>query len=198
MNYKNVQISINIIIIILEIIGFILSVDGYGITSLTYYTADSNLLLLMSSILILFYLLQDKELPSWLESFRFISVVSVTVTLFIAVTVLSWTSDLGLFDILFQDDLLYHHTLCPLLAIISFSLIEKYDNLKVIQGVYFTIAYAAVMIILNILKIVDGPYPFLKVYEQPVLQSVFWVVIIFAVTYLIAAVLKKVNDKVNV
>ena len=103
---------------------------------------------------------------------------------------------MGLYTLLFHGGLLYHHTLCPILAIISFCLIEKYDNLKAIQGVYFTIIYALILIPLNILKIVNGPYPFLKVYEQSILESAFWIVVIFIIVYIIALILKKVNGKV--
>ena len=92
--------------------------------------------------------------------------------------------------------MLYHHTLCPILAILSFAFVEKYDNLNAVKGLYFTLIYAAVMIALNVLKIVEGPYPFLLIYKQPVLHSVLWTVIILAITYAIALILKKVNGKV--
>ena len=180
----------------MEIIGFILVIQDYGIYNLEYYIELSKFLLLLSSILILIYLTTNKELPSWLKSFRFIAVVSTTLTFIIVLTVLSWASEMGLYTLLFYRGLFYHHTICPILAIISFSLIEKYDNLKAIQGTYFTIIYALILIPLNILKIVNGPYPFLRVYEQPFLQSIFWIIIIFAIGYLIAFILKKVNGKV--
>jgi len=51
-------------------------------------------------------------------------------------------------------------------------------------------------IILNVLKIVEGPYPFLRVYEQPILHSIIWTILILAITYAIALILKKVNGKV--
>ena len=197
MDNKNVQILINILIIILEITGFILLVKEEGFIDISYYTEDSNIILLFSSILILIYLIQDKELPSWLKSFRFLAVVSVTTTFIIVLTVLSWSTDQGLYHLLFFNHLLYLHTLCPLLAIMSFIFIEKYDDLNVIHGIYFTIFYAVVLIILNILKIVDGPYPFLRVYDQSILESVVWIIVIVGVSYLIAAILKKVNEKVS-
>lgn len=52
------------------------------------------------------------------------------------------------------------------------------------------------MIVLNVLKIVEGPYPFLLVYKQPVVHSILWTVVILAITYAIALILKKVNGKV--
>lgn len=195
MNSRTINIAINLLIIILEIIGFILVFNELGIASLEYYTEDSNLLLLISSSIFLMFLLRNKELPSWFKSLRFAAIVSTTLTLIIVLTVLSWTTDLGLYHLLFGGSMLYHHTLCPVLAIFAF-LIEKYDDLNVIHGLYFTMIYAIIMIALNILKIVEGPYPFLLIYNQPVIHSVIWTIVILAITYAIALILKKVNGKV--
>ena len=196
MNSKNINIIINLLIVILEIIGFILVFNELGINSFEYYTEDSNLLLLISSSIFLIYLIKNKELPSWFKSLRFAAIVSTTLTLIIVLTVLSWTTDFGLYHLLFHESMLYHHTLCPILAILSFVLIEKYDNLNTVHGLYFTIIYAVIMIVLNVLKIVEGPYPFLLVYKQPILHSILWTVVILAITYAIAFILKKVNGKV--
>lgn len=195
MNSRNIRITINLLIIILEIIGFILVFKEWGITSLEHYTEDSNLLLLISSLIFLVYLFRNNELPSWFNSLRYTTIVSTTLTLIIVLTVLSWTTDYGLYHLLFSGSMLYHHTLCPVLAILSFS-IEKYDELNVIHGLYFTIIYAIIMILLNILKLVEGPYPFLLVYNQPAIHSIIWLIVILAITYAIALVLKKVNGKV--
>ena len=129
MNSKNINIFINLLIVILEIIGFILVFNELGINSFEYYTEDSNLLLLISSAIFLICLFANKELPSWFKSLRFAAIVSTTLTLIIVLTVLSWTTDLGLHHLLFNGSMLYHHTLCPVLAILSFVFIEKYDNL---------------------------------------------------------------------
>ena len=196
MNSKNINIIINLVIAILEIIGFILVFSELGLTSFEYYTEDSNLLLLISSIIFLIYISKNKELPKWFESFRFIAVVSTTLTLIIVLTVLSWTTDLGLYHLLFNGSMLYHHTLCPVLAILSFVLLEKYETINTVKGLYFTIICAVIMIILNVLKIVEGPYPFLMVYKQPIFHSILWTVVILAITYAIALILKKVNEKV--
>lgn len=191
--HKNINIIINLLIVILEIIGFVLVFKELGITSLEYYTEDSNLLLLLSSIIILIYISKNKELPLWFKSFRYIAIVSTTLTLIIVLTVLSWTTDFGLYYLLFHESMLYHHTLCPVLAILSFVFVERYDNLHTIHGLYFTVVYGIIMIILNALKIVEGPYPFLLVHNQPI---IIWTALIFAITYAIALILKKINGKV--
>ena len=194
--HKNINIIINLLIVILEIIGFVLVFKELGITSLEYYTEDSNLLLLLSSIIILIHISKNKELPLWFKSFRYIAIVSTTLTLIIVLTVLSWTTDLGLYYLLFHESMLYHHTLCPVLAILSFVFVERYDNLHTIHGLYFTTIYGIIMIILNALKIVEGPYPFLLVHNQPIIHSIIWTALIFAITYAIALILKKINGKV--
>ena len=194
--HKNINIIINLLIVILEIIGFVLVFKELGITSLEYYTEDSNLLLLLSSIIILIYISKNKELPLWFKSFRYIAIVSTTLTLIIVLTVLSWTTDFGLYYLLFHESMLYHHTLCPVLAILSFVFVERYDNLHTIHGLYFTAVYGIIMIILNALKIVEGPYPFLLVHNQPIIHSIIWTALIFAITYAIALILKKINGKV--
>ena len=182
--------------VILEIIGFVLVFKELGIASLEYYTEDSNLLLMISSIILLIYISKNKELPSWFKSFRYIAIVSTTLTLIIVLTVLTWTTDLGLYYLLFHESMLYHHTLCPVLAVLSFIFVERYDNLQTIHGIYFTAIYGIIMISLNALKIVEGPYPFLLVHNQPIIHSIIWTVLIFAITYVIALILKKVNGKV--
>ena len=177
--------------VILEIIGFVLVFKELGIASLEYYTEDSNLLLMISSIILLIYISKNKE-----QSFRYIAIVSTTLTLIIVLTVLTWTTDLGLYYLLFHESMLYHHTLCPVLAVLSFIFVERYDNLQTIHGIYFTAIYGIIMISLNALKIVEGPYPFLLVHNQPIIHSIIWTVLIFAITYVIALILKKVNGKV--
>lgn len=196
MKKRNIQIIINLMLIILEIIGFMLVIHEFGAKTFEYYTEDSNFLLLISSIIIIPYLLSDRQLPSWFNSMRYVSVVSTTLTFIIVVTVLSWTTDWGLHYLLFEGSMLYHHTLCPLIALSSFIIIEKYDDLNVMHGLVFTITYALAMIALNVLKIVEGPYPFLLVHNQPIVVSVLWTVVILAIAYAIALILKKVNGKV--
>ena len=49
------------------------------------------------------------------------------------------------------------------------------DNFR---AIYFTLIYAAIFITLNILKVYEGPYPFLMVYKQPVYMSIIWFILI--------------------
>lgn len=102
--------------------------------------------------------------------------------------------------LLFRNELLYHHLLCPILSIITFIYfddIKNYTKLDNLLASLVTLIYGIVLIILNILKIVDGPYPFLQVYKQPAIVSIIWAVTILSITYLIALILRILNNKNN-
>ena len=40
--------------------------------------------------------------------------------------------------------------------------------------------------LLNVLKVVEGPYPFLMVYNQKWYMSIIWIIVIFVVDYIIS------------
>lgn len=192
-----IALALNIVIVILEIIGFALAVPSLKLNTLIFYTEDSNFLALISSVLFSYYIISGKDMPDWLSILKYISTLSVTVTFFVVVFVLSWMTPDGLVNLLISESMLYHHTLCPILAIITFVFFEKYwfGKKDIIKALYFTFIYAVIMIGLNILKIVDGPYPFLRVSFQPVWSSVMWIIIIIGFAYVLAAILKGLNEK---
>ncbi len=195
---NSAALIINLTIIVLEVIGFALAINELGIDTIIYYTEDSNFLILIASILFSYYLIKQKEPPKWLSILKYIATVSVTITFLVVIFILSWMSHFSFIELLTEGSMLYHHTLCPILAILSFTMLEKYSFTKkdTIRALYFTVIYAAIMIPMNILKVVDGPYPFLKVNSQPIPVSLMWIVIIFGFAFLIALILKKVNEKV--
>ena len=63
MKRKNISIVLNIIIIVLEVMGIIHNLRYNGRFALEYYTEQSNVLLLISSILMLVY---KNNKPKWL------------------------------------------------------------------------------------------------------------------------------------
>ena len=56
-----------------------------------------------------------------------------------------------------------------------------------------TAVYAVCSTTGNALKIMNGPYPFLRVYEQPLYMSVIWFVLILSLAYIIALVIYKIS-----
>lgn len=195
---RNVSIALSIIIIILEIIALIVCYNSFGI-NLAYYTIDSNIFLLISTIL---YLITINNVPKIVQLLKFSSTLSVFITFLVVVFVLYPMYDFN-FQFMFLDGPnLYMHVLCPLLAVISFIFFDSNEienSLKNnLRSLYFTIIYAIILISLNILNVVSGPYPFLKVNQQSPLMSVFWIVLILGSALILSKVLLFLKDMNNI
>ncbi len=198
-------LTINLAIVFFEIVGFCITIPRIGWGCLIYYTEDSNALMLIASLLYSFYLIcridnQRQKLPAWLQSLKYCSTLSVAVTLVVVITILSWSLKGGLWMLLTSGSMLYHHTLCPILALISFIFLEDYHlegMKKIIKASSFTLLYAAVLIPLNIATIISGPYPFLMVYKQPAWASVLWIIIIIGGTFGLAKIIAFLNSKIS-
>ena len=193
---KNKAFILNVIIIVLEIIGIAISYHNGGIKNLVYYTVDSNILALISCVLFVIVMMQGRK-SKFVSMLRYIATVNLALTFTIVVFVfvpmcIPYGYD-AVAEILYRGAQWSHHLLCPLFSMISFVLFEKSDilfenrhdiekkNSKI--ATVFTFAYAIVLVILNICKVVRGPYPFLLVYEQPVWTSVLWFIGIVLVAY---------------
>ncbi len=197
-----ISLGINILIIMLELIGFFIVTRNLKFQTFIYYTQDSNLLLLISSMIYSYYLilqLQGKKvkIPKWFTILRFTATLSVLVTFVVVLTVLTPMFSNGLVGAFLEGSMLYHHLLCPLLGVGSFIFIEGYklDKKDAFKSLYFTIAYAIVFIFLNTFNIVDGPYPFLRVHEQSIFISMLWVILIHGGAYLSSLLLIFLNKK---
>ena len=200
MDRKKASLAVNLVIVLLEIIGFVRAFKALGIGVMRFYTQDSNLLLLGASLgFIAWYLMHpDREAPRWLRILKLTGAIGVMITFVIVITVLSWTTNMGLWTLLTSGSMLYHHTLCPLLGLITFLFLEPYRfrESDAVWGMSFTFLYAAVTVPLNILRIMDGPYPFLRVYQQPVWASFLWAFIILGGNILLAKLLINLNRRI--
>lgn len=166
-----------------------------------YYTMDSNIFAAITSIFLIFALLSKGEVSKKIRNFRYYSTCCVTVTFIVVITILvpidGWHT---LTTRLFKGTDLWLHTVGPLLNIFSFLFLEgsaeldKKENLKALIP---TLIYAVIAIALNLARVIYGPYVFLKVYEQGVLMTFVWIVLISALVYGIAFLLKLGNTKIN-
>ena len=180
MKKYDVGICLNILLIVLEIIALIQCFDALGCIDFVYYTIDSNIFVLVSAIL---YLVSRKNLPRIVQFAKYSSTLSVLITFLVVVFVLYPMSDFNFEFLFLEGPNLLMHVLCPIIALISFLFFEM-NNLENtlknnFRALYFTVIYAIIMIGLNILRIVVGPYPFFKFYEQSVLISVLCILGIF-------------------
>ena len=174
--FNQYALGINIAVVLCEIIGIILRAIYSTRTWFDYYTVDSNLLALAAAALYVYYTVKGKELPRWAEIIKLSAVTALAITFIIVVTVLAPIYPGGFTEIMFGNSMLFTHTICPILAFVSFVFFEKtkLTNKDIPLAMIYTFGYAAIMLILNIAKVVVGPYPFLMVYNQPIWASILW------------------------
>ena len=173
MEKYDIGICLNVLLIVLEIVALMQCWDALGCIDFRYYTIDSNIFVLISSIL---YLITRKNIPEIVQLTKYSSTLSVLITFLVVVFVLYPMYDFNFQFLFLAGPNLLMHVLCPIIALISFLLFEE-NNLENtlknnFRALYFTIIYAVILIGLNILKVVVGPYPFFKFYEQPILIPV--------------------------
>ena len=142
------------------------------------------------------------NVPKIVQLLKYSSTLSVFITFLVVVFVLYPMYDFN-FQFMFLDGPnLYMHVLCPLLAVISFIFFDSNEienSLKNnLRSLYFTIIYAIILISLNILNVVSGPYPFLKVNQQSPLMSVFWIVLILGGALILSKALLFLKDMNNI
>lgn len=172
-------IIVNVIIIILEAIAFIHDCYAFGISMFEWYTVDSNVLQLVVSVLVLFYVLKAKDIPDYVTRLHFVSAVGLTVTFLIAAFVLAPEGGISYYFI--ENVAPINHFIGPLLSVISLLFLEKTKKLSmkvVALPACVTLIYGIICLVLNAVYVLDGPYFFLKVHEQPVGTVVLWFVII--------------------
>ena len=181
------------LVVILEVIALVLSVIEQGLGSFVFYTRDSNYLTM--AVCLLFCIYAVKELrgkgarPNWLYTMRYISVSCLMLTFFVVIFVLMPSMGENALSMLYEGSMLYQHTLCPILSLFSFFVFETEGRLPktdMIKALIPTLVYALITIMLNICRVIEGPYPFLMVYSQPWYASVLWCVIILGIAGFLA------------
>ncbi len=176
---KRALIAVIVVIVILEIIAFVHDCYVFGIGLFEWYTVDSNVLQLIISAAVVFFCVKDIPLPSVLTILHFISAVGLTVTFLIAAFVLAPEGGIAYYFI--ENVAPINHFIGPLLSVVSLLFLEVVPKLSVMIIVWpaaVSLCYGVICLILNGVRVLDGPYFFLKVYEQPVSTIILWFVII--------------------
>ena len=190
---KRLDIIIHILIIILEIIGFIRAINHDGRIAIEFYTDLSNLMALITSVLYLIFYKKDNKI---INNLYFITTTMLTITMLVIIFVLGPMYNFDYKWLILQGSHLIMHLICPLLFVFVYLFHKKRNDNKYLP-VMVTIIYGITLIILNLLKVVDGPYPFLKVYNQSILISILWGIILISVSYIISILLIKLNKKLG-
>jgi hypothetical protein len=192
----------NIVLVAIEILGIRMSLLEDGVIELQYYTEIANIFSLIAAIVyvvsLIIAIFKEKEIPKLVSLLKYMSVISLVLTLIIVLVVLAPFYNNAFNALLFSGSYLFYHTLAPIVALISFMFIEDH-NIKGVKdsliGTSITILYAIVMIILNVTRTIVGPYPFLLVYKNTFGMSVAWFIGIVGGTFLIAELIGFVSSK---
>ena len=167
------SIALNLFVLCAEPIALPLSWEMGQAQIFTYYTEDSNIfaavVCAMVAVCQLWCIFTGGELPRWLKRLKFMATSCLLLTFLTVVFVLApMNGEGGLYMLLCTSSMLY---------------LPRSD---VRWALLPTLAYAAVILPLNILRVIVGPYPFFEVYHQPVYVSVLWAVGLLGVNYLYA------------
>lgn len=200
MKKRNLSIICNLIIVILEVIGLVITLTTNHKLSIEYYTEESNILALIVFSIFLYFVLRKKEIPKWLGLLKYITTICLAVTFFVVIFILAPMFNFNYYYFLFYRTMLIYHLLGPLLGIFTFILFDNINISKRVEnfiGISYTFIYAIVLIILNIVHLVDGPYPFLMVYNQPIYMSVVWFGVILGLAYFLGFIIRKLANIFN-
>jgi hypothetical protein len=190
------MLYLDIAIIAGEIAALVLSIQKHGFwKQFQFYTQWSNFILMAVTVAHLICLIrqrkiQGKQIPARVEKCLYCATCMTTVTLLVTVCVLiPWYGHPEYF--MLETNGLFHHLLCPVLAIASLPFLRRMGKQESRIALIPTLLYGIVMYILNYLRLADGPYPFLKVHDQPWYMSVLWFLVLLGAACGVAAGLRK-------
>ncbi|MCH3971732.1 MAG: hypothetical protein LKE53_03010 [Oscillospiraceae bacterium] len=203
---RGIALACSLAIVVMEIVSACMSWSEHGVRMFTFYTEDSNLLALAACGVYSYFLIREiakgREIPVWATMFKYIGTCCLMLTFLVVVCILApmLGGARGYQAMLLENSMLYHHLICPLVALAS-CLFADADPLPVKRAALYamvpTLVYAAVIIVLNICRALSGPYPFLMVYRQPWWASVLWCVGIIGFAYVIALALAALRGRTH-
>ncbi len=173
----------NIFVSVAEIVGFAFAVPQYGWNSLYYYTLLSNAFALGVCVFCCFAVWKH---PKTCCNLYFVVCTMLTFT-FVAVSVGFFIA--GEVDLLFlQPSSLFHHVVCPVLALANFLLFcpKELQFRWGVVAICATVLYGIVMIALNSIHVVVGPYFFFDLYTNGVLATIVYSLCMIAMSYISA------------
>lgn len=193
MSKKKIALIINIIILTLTLLSFAKTFFLEHSIAVEYYTNDSNILALISSLLFIIFYKKEKD---FVKDIRFLATSCLTVTFLVVIFVLCPMYNFNYKLLMFTDIYLVFHTIVPILSIFSYIVLENGSSKKYLCLI-FTMIYAIILIILNILNLIKGPYPFLMVTTQNPLVTILWGIIIIGGSHIIEILVNRLNKKIK-
>ena len=179
---EKINLCGHVLLLLFELLVVIHAFADEGLATLRFYTTDSNLLCGVASAL---FLLQRGKPDTMVRLLRFIATSCLLVTFTVVLLVLGPQN--GYAHEFLGGTRLFSHLLCPFLSLALFLTgEERAPQRRVGYALFTTLLYAIPMIILNGMGLVSGPYSFLKVREQSLASTLFWIVVILGGNALLA------------
>ena len=192
------SIFLNLCIVRWEPVAIRMTWEAVGSQTFTFYTENSNVFAFFVCLLVavcqVICLFTGRQLPRWVKTLKYIATCCLTMTFLTVVFVLGtmYEDGNGWYIMLFTGSMLYHHFLDPVLAILSLVLFERLPRLPLGQvwwALVPTILYGLYDLHGNITGAIDGPYPFMRVYDQTIQETLMWFTIILVTNLLYAFLL---------
>jgi hypothetical protein len=198
---QKVALLLNLANIVFQIYALVVVFQSRGFSPLQYYTVDSNILACVASICLVFALLIKGKTPIWVHRLRFYASSCIAVTFVVVLVILIPLAGFRRApELLFYGPNLWQHTVCPIICLVSFLFFEKDEKLEPEQSYYAlipTLIYAFVTLILNIIRVINGPYIFMMIYEQSVWMTVMWMIIIGGIAFILAELIRQGNFRIT-
>lgn len=195
---KRAVLTVNLILVILEMIALIHDIRAFGAEMFKWYTIDSNVLQLVVSVLVLYCCIKGRDISGTVTKLHFISAVGLSVTFLIAAFVLAPEGGIRYY---FLDNVApINHLLGPVLSVVSLLFLEKSGKQShwiIIYPAAATLLYGLICLVLNAVGILDGPYFFLQVRVQPAGVIILWLAIIAVLCIFLAGVYYKIKWKLS-
>lgn len=167
-----------------------------GASMFRFYTEDSNLFALAASAVYAVFAFRalrgGRPVPRAAVLLKYAAACCLALTFAVVVCVLApMMGAQGYAVMLFGEPMLFTHFLCPLVAVGSCVAVDREELPPRAEwaAAVPTLLYAAVTVVLNLARKLDGPYPFLRVWAQPWWASVLWCAAILGAAVLLARLL---------
>lgn len=193
----NTALALNLLIVVFDsyalFMAFFSDKGGFKWQFLQYFCHIANILAVLSSLYAAFVIMAEREHPRGNKATypaRLSAFVTTTCLIFsfiITVCVLVPLDSFGKGRLyLLSSYFFFEHLVCPILAFLTISVFgdyRRFGNREALTAVIPIAAYAAVMFLLNILKVMDAPFYFFSVYTQSWYVSVMWFIGLIALAY---------------
>ena len=185
------MLYLDIAVVVGELVGLVLASFENGWGQFVFYTQLSNYFLLAATMVHLYFLLKKESVPKAVNRLKYIATCTTTLTFVVVVAVLLPMYRRPYITFLNGANL-FQHTLCPILGFATLPFMDPVEKRDSRLALIPTGIYMLVMIPLNCFRVLEGPYPFLKVHNQPWYMSILWFLAIGLMAFGIAVLLRKV------